>query len=189
MNIKLDALVKAGSPLEFTVTSPRRLTRVAVFIGRALIHEAQHVEAPYGHTITLGDATGGEMLRITAVDAIGNNAQEWRTIGGAIVSDAPDGAPQLLKASDAVIAWTSPKANVGRKAPPGSVAIGPFSEHGLWVSITVGPEARSMPADETLGVPGSASKSCWIGTASPLSAASIPQSCTAPLWKFKNTKH
>ena len=134
MNIKLDALVKAGSPLEFTVTSPRRLTRVAVFIGRALIHEAQHVEAPYGHTITLGDATGGEMLRITAVDAIGNNAQEWRTIGGAIVSDAPDGAPQLLKASDAVIAWTSPKANVGRKAPPGSVAIGPFSEHGLWVS-------------------------------------------------------
>ncbi len=134
MNIKLDALVKAGAPLEFTVTSPRRLSRVAVFIGRALIHEAQHVEAPYGHTITLGDATGGEMLRITAVDAIGNNAQEWRTIGGAIVNDAPDGAPRLLKASDAVIGWTSPKANAGRGAPPGSVGIGPFSEHGLWIS-------------------------------------------------------
>lgn len=134
MNIKLDALVKAGASLEFTVISPRRLSRVAVFIGRALIHEAQHVEAPYGHTITIDDATGGEMLRITAVDAIGNNAQEWRTIGGAIVNDAPDRAPRLLKASDAVIAWTSPKANAGRGAPPGSVAIGPFSEHGLWIS-------------------------------------------------------
>jgi hypothetical protein len=133
VNIKFDALVKAGAPFAFTVASPRRLTRVAVFIGRTLIHEVRHVEAPYGHTITLGDATVGQQLRITAVDAIGNNSDEWRIIDGVIADDAPEMATRLLKASDAVIAWTGPKANAGR-APRGSVGIGPFSEHGLWVS-------------------------------------------------------
>jgi hypothetical protein len=81
-----------------------------------------------------GSTARARPLRITAVDAIGNNAQERRIIGGVIAApEAPIEPPRLLKANDAVIAWTGPTTNA-RRAPAGSVCIGRFADHTLWSS-------------------------------------------------------
>jgi hypothetical protein len=134
VKIQLDGPVHAGASVEFTVASRWRLSRVSVFIGRALIHEAQSVKCPYHRTISLDDAAAGQVLRIAAVDVIGNNSEERHLVGVETADEPPSG---LIKTSNAVIAWTGlhKRPSVRKTAPAGSVAVGRFQDHAQWSEV------------------------------------------------------
>lgn len=61
-----------------------------MFVGKALVHEVTFVRPPYRETIESSRYAAGRVLRVIAVDAIGNKVEERCIVGG---------EPHLLGAS------------------------------------------------------------------------------------------
>ncbi len=137
MKIQIDGEVQPGGAFQLVVTSERRLSRVAVSIGRLRLHEASLVQPPYHATVEVPERAIRRTLRVHASDAIGNHAEERRVVGAVSGSAGAPWTPFRaggLTASDAVIAWTGngEAPAPGKTAPPGSIAVGPFSAGARW---------------------------------------------------------
>ena len=71
---------------EFIVSSKRRLTRVAAYIGQSRVCEVSSVDPPAAlsyQTVQIPPDAAGLTLRIRAVDTIGNNIEEQPMIAAA----------------------------------------------------------------------------------------------------------
>ncbi len=89
LEIRLNGHPQAGETFEFVVK--RRLSRVAAYIGQSRVCEVSSVDPPHSRTIQIPPDAAGLTLRIRAVDTIGNNVEERRTIAAAPRSKMPGG--------------------------------------------------------------------------------------------------
>jgi hypothetical protein len=83
LEIRLNGEPRAGETFEFAVSSTRRLARVAAYIGQSRVCEVSSVDPPHSRIVQISADAAGLTLRIRAVDTIGNNIEEQRTIAAA----------------------------------------------------------------------------------------------------------
>ncbi len=84
LEIRLNGEPRAGETFEFAVSSTRRVARVAAYIGQSRVCEVSSVDPPHSQTVQIPPDAAGLTLRIRAVDTIGNNIEEQRTIGARV---------------------------------------------------------------------------------------------------------
>jgi hypothetical protein len=83
LEIRLDGRPRAGENFKFAVSSKRRLSRVAAYIGQSRVCEVSAVDPPHTQKIGIPPEAAGLTLRLRAVDTLGNNVEEQRTIAAA----------------------------------------------------------------------------------------------------------
>jgi hypothetical protein len=108
LEIRLNGHPQAGETFEFVVSSKRRLSRVAAYIGQSRVCEVSSVDPPHSRTVQIPPNAAGLTLRIRAVDTIGNNIEERRTI------------PRRRDRRCWVVAMSEPDAAGRRHCHPGS---------------------------------------------------------------------
>jgi hypothetical protein len=80
LEIRLNGEPQAGETFEFVVSSKRRLTSVTAYIGQSRVCGVRSVEAPHTQQLSISPDAAGQIVRMRAVDVIGNNIEERRTV-------------------------------------------------------------------------------------------------------------